>query len=930
MTQEEWLAKMPDSADGSQVARWLSAGLRLWGDDADALGNAIKGAAHRALYEKPILAERLARALVALGEHVEEERLVALGEMALGDGYRLRGRVAEGLALLDQAATRFLEAGDEVGWARTRIGWLGHVHTRVDRPPLDPIAERAATIFERHEGWHWLIVLCTNYAYYGYIVGRPDHQLLWCERAQGALAHLQGPDERFYAEAQILGLRLDAYNDLGEYERAQAVSEEMERLFEGREHIERLYVEWLLRAARLHLNTGRYAQTLDYLYRARPIAHDGGFPILAAQVELYLAMSYSALNRLDEAEPIMRDLLAFQSEHGGELEIEMRVKLVDLLLARERWYEAATILQPVIEEMEAQPEKRAVWLSDAYRQQARALAKLGEEGASAALAQSIRWAHACQGRWSLAHSFLLMAEIGPQAERRGALAEALALSKGIPWMRWRVNHLAARQSPSPPARRAALARAADDLDQVQSTLGASFHADYLSASKALYDELIATCLEAGDVAQAWQTLERAKSRALTNSMLYQTEGANRADTPLAHELERLRLRHYTLLRKLDEGGGSWDDLHAVERAIAGVQEAIEVATLGRREPLSVPEAFVPHAPRGRDLVGYYLVGEEVHGFLHDGQRYHHLRLPTTPEELNSYLTAVFVNMRTTPHASDRWLPALSTQLSGALEALDAVLLAPLRPLRQHEALTVVPHGLLHQLPFHLLRHGGRYLLEQGTTQVVPTARLLHDSRPAAPHGRNIVIAHSWGGRLPQTRAEGQRVAALLGGAQVIEEEAVTRARVRAALQDAAVLHIATHGEHRSDAPHFSFLQLEDGQLCVGDLFHLSLPASLVTLSACDSGQMVIRAGDDPVGLARGFLAAGARSLLVALWQLDDTCTPQLMEHFYQHVMAGIPKGEALRLVQQQWLAEAEGRLRHPFYWGALQLIGDDGKLEIRY
>ncbi|MGH2542629.1 MAG: CHAT domain-containing protein, partial [Ardenticatenaceae bacterium] len=161
---------------------------------------------------------------------------------------------------------------------------------------------------------------------------------------------------------------------------------------------------------------------------------------------------------------------------------------------------------------------------------------------------------------------------------------------------------------------------------------------------------------------------------------------------------------------------------------------------------------------------------------------------------------------------------------------------------------------------------------------------------------------------------------------ILEGAQVTREGLFDAMRAATVLHVAAHGAHRVDAPHLSYIQLEDGRLTAGDLFQRTLSASLITLSACDSGQAVIQVGDDPVGLARGFLAAGARSVLVSLWQLEDNCALALMRRFYEKLADGAPKAGALRSAQLSWLQEADGRFRHPFYWGGLQLVGDVGPL----
>ncbi len=927
-----WLDSVPDADRADEMAAWLALGLPLWEDDVWQMGNALKDAAHAALYEAFERCVRLAGGLIALGEGAGEARLVALGEMALGDAYRLQSQYEQGYALLERAAARFEAAGDEVGWARTRIGWLGSIQFVGEPPTLNATVERAASIFERHGGWHWLATLCSNYAYYWYFLGDPHRQLAWCERAHRALSQLEGEEPPFYATALVQGMMIDAYNDLGWYDRAQRALDEAASLFKGREHITRLYVDFLLQAGRLNVNTGRYAQALFYLYEAQRRAPPNLFPDLLKNTDLYIARAFFQLGRHEEAETLLRAVLARAPSHSAvyRIEAEARIQLADLLATQERWAEALEVLGPAIQLLEALPTKQQSWLSQAYQQQARLLHRSGQQLTEQAAAEeaALRWAEASQSRWQLAHTWLLLAELADTPQRaEETLGRALETSSDLPWIRWRVHRTAARHAATPRERRTQLVRAAADLDTVQSTLAASFHANFLGEVQTLYDDLIGAHLAAGDIPLAWQTLERAKSRALVNTMLAQDEEVVPTASPLLSDLESLRLRHYALLKRAAPAA----EIRAIERAISEAQEAVEVSLLGRREPLRVPEPFVPEAPDHSDLVAFYLTPQQVHAFVHDGGHYHHVRLAATPDQVGSLATALGVTMRATPIAPDSWIPQLTSRAHGLLAQLDALLLAPLRPWLRHERVTIVPHGLLHQMPFHLLRHEERYLLQDKEVRVMPTARLLLPAgapRQAPPSPRSVVIAHGWEGRLPSARLEGAMIAEILGNTTIIQGEDATRERLRAAMEQATLLHIAAHGAHRPDAPQLSFIQLEDGQLCVGDLFRVALSASLVTLSACDSGQLVVRAGDDPVGLARGFLAAGARSLLVSLWQLEDGCALRQMGEFYRRLAAGANKVAALRAVQCDWLASETGRLRHPFYWGALQLLGDDGPLPV--
>jgi CHAT domain-containing protein len=133
-----------------------------------------------------------------------------------------------------------------------------------------------------------------------------------------------------------------------------------------------------------------------------------------------------------------------------------------------------------------------------------------------------------------------------------------------------------------------------------------------------------------------------------------------------------------------------------------------------------------------------------------------------------------------------------------------------------------------------------------------------------------------------------------------------------------VLHIATHGAFRPDNPMFSGLRLSDGWLAARDLYGMRLQAALVVLSACETGLFGQGSGDEVLGLARGFLYAGAPSLVTSLWPVHDEHTAELMAEFYTRLRQGTPVAAALREAQ---LALKE-RHPNPYYWAAFTITGD--------
>jgi tetratricopeptide (TPR) repeat protein len=208
--------------------------------------------------------------------------------------------------------------------------------------------------------------------------------------------------------------------------------------------------------------------------------------------------------------------------------------------------------------------------------------------------------------------------------------------------------------------------------------------------------------------------------------------------------------------------------------------------------------------------------------------------------------------------------------------------------------------------------------------------------------------------LPGTLSEGREVAGLLGVEPAVGPEAV-EARLKAAAAP-RVLHVATHGfflpDQRADpdggfrgaAPENPLLRsglalagantwlaggtppadAGDGLITAEDVTGLDLLGTeLVVLSACETGLGEVRAGEGVFGLRRAFQLAGARTVVMSLWKVPDEATRQLMASFYEHLLAGLPRAEALRRAQ----LELKARYPDPRYWGAFILQGEAGPLQ---
>jgi CHAT domain-containing protein len=142
------------------------------------------------------------------------------------------------------------------------------------------------------------------------------------------------------------------------------------------------------------------------------------------------------------------------------------------------------------------------------------------------------------------------------------------------------------------------------------------------------------------------------------------------------------------------------------------------------------------------------------------------------------------------------------------------------------------------------------------------------------------------------------------------------------------LHFATHGWLDADDPRRHGLRLtpaEDGAsslLHVHDVQGMQLAAELVVLAACRSGLGEQLQGEGLVGLTRAFLGAGARSLVVSLWNVSDRSSAEFMRAFYRYLQEGRSAPAALRLTKREFLASDRPTSRQPYRWAPFVLVGD--------
>jgi len=260
------------------------------------------------------------------------------------------------------------------------------------------------------------------------------------------------------------------------------------------------------------------------------------------------------------------------------------------------------------------------------------------------------------------------------------------------------------------------------------------------------------------------------------------------------------------------------------------------------------------------------------------------------------------------------------RITGVLRSLYDDLIAPLAgDLVGASQLIVVPHRALHGLPFAALAEAGdSQLVRAEWVMAQSAASWLHCDRLPRRGGSPVLVVGAGSSRLPAVAAEAAAVAAAWPGeAELMLDEAATIERWTSQAPRAGTLHIACHASARRDNPAFSSLHLHDGVVTLDEVASMRLRADLVVLSACDTAVSRLAPGDEVLGLARGFLLAGARTVVATLWSVPDASTAGLMAGFHAACRAGAGPAAALREAQRQ----GAQRRPHPFHWAAFVVHG---------
>ena len=895
----------------------------------------------------------------------------ALGLMVQANAAKYRGDYHRALELYEEARQIACSVGNEVEAARSQVGRVGTMASLGQYLQALEIAQEVGPILLRHNE---AISAATTYMNAGICyshLGQPQQALAQYKISQEILEKAGSGTPTIYRNlrnvfyniglisrnmgrfgealdyfaraieiAELLDLKIEkaiyqqgtasCYYLMGDYNKALRILHDARAVFETNGHFDKLAdCERFISGSYLEL--GRYEEVVERTRSLLDLLSQRQLSRTFHSALAYIQMGWAllSLTELDEAARFLQTAQAIADELGlSNFKQNSGIGLVRIYLLQGDYDRAAEMLNELL----SLPDNANI-LATARLLLAQVAIKRGDPATARDEAHKALTALEAQGVWSgFDQAYSQLAEI---SEIEGDLPTALLHTE----------------------------RSLEHLESLRGRIASETRSTFLRSKETIYETGVVLSLGSDQSVKAFNLAERVKSRVLAelvgNGIDIRLRVRDEADRPLVEEAEGLRRRHneltFRLARrptdenelKLSEADRRdlTDQLHECEKQLAWLTEQLQVRNARYTEDVTLarpPSPFdlsllAPHEV----LVEYYVARGELLAFVATRQGVQTVRRLATLGELNRLLSFFRLNLagtvKTLNDAASMSSATFTIRSEGLitnsqvlLQKLHTTLIKPLADLlRDYKHLLIVPHGSLHYLPFHALYNpvNRRYLLEDfEEITYLPAASLLRFCRERA--GRSaaqgaLVMGFSNGGALPCTGEEARQVANILG-CEVHLEDAASLPRFQAEAANKKIIHLATHGQYRADSPLFSSLLLAEGDLTGHELFNMELQASLVTLSACESGLGTVGGGDELMGLSRACLYAGASSLALSQWRVEDQAGSTLMQEFYRQLLDGRGKSAALRQAQLSLLNNP--KYRHPFYWATFILIGDNGPL----
>lgn len=888
------------------------------------LARALKDECYRVWTSDPAAARQVAAALSTLSSFVRSSpEIDAMQAWVAGIADITRGKLESAVTHLDRAVELLSRLGHEHESAQPQVAKLIALAMLGRYDEAQRTGENALRIFEKYRDGLAAGKIEMNLSN---LVSRRDQYRLaekYCLSAYKRFAKLGETSWQTMAENGLA----NTYAELNEFERAEKFySRALDRARRTRMNLTVAEIEASM--GNLALFRGRYADALRRLELSRQKYEKLGMPHQSTIAELEIADIYAELNLNEEASEIYTRLIpTLRRLKMRAEEARARSNFGRVLTAADAVKDARKMLKAAASLFLA--EKNFVAAAGADLRRASIERTLGNYQAAIKLVDSAigaidssenvrlmltaRWLRgevlAAMGRVDDAATLLDATIRNASRAEQHAIAQAAMNSLGL----LAFEHGDLRQAEE------LFSSAIASVEAARAPLpGEEFRMAFLAKTLEPYKNLTRLYVREGRIEDAFVCVERSRARALLEGISARRSTSRGGNTKLREELNW----HYSRLdRASDE-----EEIAKIQREIRQRERALAAAALRAESTVSrrrkgdagaVIDVVKLQRRLGRDraLVEFVISDGAFSAFVVSSDRISFYPGIATEAEILSLLDGLhfqFGSLRFGGEAVRQFAPQLKSRADSYLDGLYLKLLAPFEREISGRDLVIVPAGATNYVPFHALRDAGRYVVESCEVVCSPSAAVwLHlNSRSRRRGPSNAMLMSFADEKIPFADREVDVLSKRLPEASKFTGRRATFAAFESNAPKYDLLHLACHGQFRPDNPMFSSLHLADGWVTVRDVCSRDLRAELVTLSACETGLSRVFAGEEILGLARGFLSAGAKSLVLSLWTVNDEATTRLMIDFYSSLQRGMGAPASLRIAQCSFIDRGE----HPYFW----------------
>jgi CHAT domain-containing protein/predicted negative regulator of RcsB-dependent stress response len=893
-------------------------------------------------------AERLADSALWTSEQLDDDGSRAVGLRAVGHVHFLKGDHPPALEHYQAALQIYESLGKELEVGRTLSGalqtliYLGRYDQAFDW------AQRAYEIFSRHGDCLRLARLDTNMANILYRQDRFEEALELYHRALAVFTEIGNPQDLAIALKNMATcqISLTEFRDaLATYQKAREVCVQHQMPL--------LVAEADYNIAYLYYLRGEYTRAIELYRSTREHCHELGDSYHEGLCDLDQSEMYLELNLSEEGAHLAKR--AYETFRQLGMGYEMAKAMANIAIASSHHGDSALALELFRESRELfEQEHNHAWTAMIDLYQALVFYQDGRLDEARNLCQNALGYFAESpliGKAALCQLLLARIHLGAgrvEDARRDCLAAMAKLEQAeSPALSYQAHFVFGQIQETlgdTELARQAYRQAHERLENLRSHLKTeemkiAFLKDKLAIYEALVRMLLAQQPSAADLESAFIYIEQAKSRSLADLIAFRGTSLlnpREAHQEVMQQVSELReeLNWYTRAIQLLESGAATlksqhiDKLRRAARqceaslieAVAGLRvEDKEFANLEGARSIDL-ESIRSELPENAILLQYYRVQDTYYACLLSRRS---LKIVPTgsASELRRVLQLLRFQLskfRLGPDYARMFEQRLRDATNAHLREFYRQLIEPIERDLDAEHLIVAPHEVLHYLPFQALLKGDDYFGDRYTISYSPSASVYYlCCAKSATASRGTLVMGVPDAAAPYIEDEVKAVASVMPGAETFLGPDATLDVLRDKGAQSRFIHIATHGWFRQDNPMFSSISLGNSELSLFDLYQLSLPAELVTLSGCGTGLNVVVGGDELVGLKRGLLYAGAQGVLLSLWDVNDQSTADFMKLFYERLSSEPNKAKAV----QYAMKEIRKQRPHPFYWAPFVLVG---------